>query len=83
MLKVVEVAADASASIKKLIDRTGKRNGKDQGLGRPYTVIQHFWYCSSVSKLDHTTSDGEALKVMKNKWIGLLLYIMSAIPMNG
>ncbi|XP_068715950.1 uncharacterized protein [Montipora foliosa] len=42
MLKVVEVASDASASIKKLIDRTGKRNGKDQGLGRPYTVIQHF-----------------------------------------
>lgn len=28
-------------------------------------IITHFWYCSNVCKLTPTTSDEEALKVMK------------------
>ena len=28
-------------------------------------IIRHFWYCSSVCKISSTTSDEEALKIMK------------------
>ena len=28
-------------------------------------IVKHFWYCSSMCGKDETTSDSEALKVMK------------------
>ena len=28
-------------------------------------IIRHFWHCSSLCRSDNTTSDEEALKVMK------------------
>lgn len=39
-------------------------------------IVKHFWYCSSVCKQTETTSDEEALKIMKvQKVVALLLSV--------
>ena len=42
-------------------------------------IIRHFWYCSSVCKLNPTTSDEEALKLMKVCYLVDYQYTLSEI----
>lgn len=37
-------------------------------------ILNHFWFCCETCSTD-TTSDVEALKNLKNKWIGLLHHV--------
>ena len=34
-------------------------------------IIRHFWYCASECKTDESTSDDEALKLMKVSFVTL------------
>ena len=38
-------------------------------------IVRYFWYCASACRKEQTTSDLEALKVMKDKWIALLHHV--------
>ena len=40
-------------------------------------IINHFWYCASICKSTATTSDEEALKVMKVMFFSFMLDIVN------
>ncbi|XP_068739095.1 uncharacterized protein [Montipora capricornis] len=99
VLNVVELATDASSSIKKLIAnefgevfhsldvwhksksirkclaKIGQAKSMSKIKAWSDAIIKHFWYCCCVCKQSESTSDEEALKVMKDKWIGLLHHV--------
>ena len=54
-----------SISIPVLFNQIGQAREMRKIKARSGHTIPHFWYCSSVCKPSPTTSDEEALKVMK------------------
>ena len=55
---------------------------KPENMGKIQTwsdhIINHFWYCARICKSTATTSDEEALKVMKVMFLSFMLDIVNS-----
>ncbi|KAM7427403.1 hypothetical protein ABFA07_021457 [Porites harrisoni] len=61
-------------SIRKCINKIGSAKNMEKVSQWADHIINHFWYCCEMASKE-TSSDEEALRKMKDKWIGLLHHV--------